>query len=97
LKFCGTVPDLAEGAAAARSPARLRRTNAEALRPDRRPPHQPVDRGGVLEKLKAIAAPRRSPHKLIEEIDRNRSAEARSANISSAIRVLILEHLTGLR
>ena len=50
------------------------------------------------EKLKAIAARRRiSLNKLIEEIDRNRSAEARSANLSSTVRVFILEQLTGLR
>ena len=50
------------------------------------------------EKLKAIAARRRiSLNKLIEEIDRNRSAESKSANLSSTIRVFILEHLTGLR
>jgi predicted DNA-binding ribbon-helix-helix protein len=50
------------------------------------------------EKLKAIAARRRiSLNKLIEEIDRNRSAEAKSANLSSAIRIFILEHLTGVR
>ena len=50
------------------------------------------------EKLKAIAARRRiSLNKLIEEIDRNRSVESKSANLSSTIRVFILEHLTGLR
>ena len=50
------------------------------------------------EKLKAIAARRRiSLNKLIEEIDRNRSAESKSANLSSTIRVFILEHLSGLR
>jgi predicted DNA-binding ribbon-helix-helix protein len=50
------------------------------------------------EKLKAIAARRRiSLNKLIAEIDRDRSADARAANLSSAIRVFILEHLTGVR
>ncbi len=50
------------------------------------------------EKLKAIAARRRiSLNKLIEEIDRTRSAEAKSANLSSTIRVFILDHLSGLR
>ena len=50
------------------------------------------------QQLKAIAARRRiSLNKLIEEIDRNRSAEAKSANLSSTIRVFILEQLTGLR
>ena len=50
------------------------------------------------EKLKAIAARRRiSLNKLIEEIDRGRSADARSANLSSTVRVFILDQLTGLR
>ncbi len=50
------------------------------------------------ERLKAIAARRRiSMNKLIEEIDRGRGADARSANLSSAVRVFILEHLTGVR
>ena len=50
------------------------------------------------DQLTAIAARRRiSLNKLIEEIDRNRSADQKSANLSSTIRVFILEHLTGLR
>ena len=50
------------------------------------------------QQLKAIAARRRiSLNKLIEEIDRTRSPEQKSANLSSTIRVFILDHLTGLR
>ena len=50
------------------------------------------------EQLKAIAARRRiSMNKLIAEIDRTRGGGARPANLSSAIRVFILEHLTGVR
>ena len=50
------------------------------------------------EQLKAIAARRRiSLNKLIEEIDRTRSADAKPANLSSAIRVFVLEYLTGVR
>ena len=49
------------------------------------------------EQLKAIATRRRiSMNKLIEEIDRTRGG-AKPANLSSAIRVFILEHLTGVR
>jgi predicted DNA-binding ribbon-helix-helix protein len=49
--------------------------------------------------LKAIAARRRiSMNKLIEEIDRSRGGTpGRRTNLSSSIRVFILEHLTGLR
>jgi predicted DNA-binding ribbon-helix-helix protein len=46
------------------------------------------------EQLKAIAERRRiSLNKLIEEIDRARSAEEKPANLSSAIRVFVLRHL----
>lgn len=49
------------------------------------------------ERLKAIAARRRiSMNKLIAEIDRTRGG-AKPTNLSSAIRVFILEHLTGVR
>ncbi len=49
------------------------------------------------EQLKAIAARRRiSLNKLIAEIDRTRGG-AKPTNLSSAIRVFILEHLTGVR
>ena len=92
------VPDLAVGAAGRRPPADA---------PHKRKKHSVLIAGhrtslsieaAFWEKLKAIAARRRiSLNKLIEEIDRNRSAEAKSANLSSTIRVFILEHLTGLR
>ena len=91
--------DLALGGAAGRRP------HADA--PHKRQKHSVLIAGhrtslsiehAFWEKLKAIAARRRiSLNKLIEEIDRNRSAEAKSANLSSTIRVFILEHLTGLR
>ena len=48
--------------------------------------------------LKAIAARRRiSLNKLIAEIDQTRGGPAKPTNLSSAIRVFILEHLTGVR
>ena len=48
--------------------------------------------------LKIIAERRRiSLNKLIEEIDRSRSAEDKPANLSSAIRLFILQQLTGVR
>ena len=48
--------------------------------------------------LQAIAARRRiSLNKLIAEIDRSRGGTAKPTNLSSAIRVFILEHLTGVR
>ena len=50
------------------------------------------------DQLKAIAGRRRiSMNKLIAEIDRTRGAHAEPANLSSAIRIFILEHLTGVR
>ena len=49
------------------------------------------------DQLKAIAARRRiSMNKLIGEIDTARGG-ARPTNLSSAIRVFVLEHLTGVR
>ncbi len=49
------------------------------------------------DQLKAIAARRGiSMNKLIAEIDRTRGG-AKPSNLSSAIRVFILEHLTGVR
>jgi predicted DNA-binding ribbon-helix-helix protein len=48
------------------------------------------------EQLKAIAGRRRiSLNKLIEEIDRTRSTEDKPANLSSAIRLFVLQHLTS--
>jgi predicted DNA-binding ribbon-helix-helix protein len=92
------VPDPAVGAAGRRPPVDA---------PHKRRKHSVLIAGhrtslsieaAFWEKLKAIAARRRiSLNKLIEEIDRNRSAEARSANLSSTVRVFILEQLTGLR
>jgi len=50
------------------------------------------------EQLKAIAERRRiSMNKLIEEIDRSRSAEDKPANLSSAIRLFVLRQLTSAR
>ncbi len=50
------------------------------------------------QQLKAIAARRRiSLNKLIAEIDRSRGNTGKPTNLSSSIRVFILEHLTGLR
>jgi len=50
------------------------------------------------QQLKAIAARRRiSLNKLIEEIDRSRGGTGKPTNLSSSIRVFILEHLTGVR
>ena len=50
------------------------------------------------EQLKAIAARRRiSLNKLIAEIDRSRGGRGKPTNLSSSIRVFILEHLTGVR
>jgi predicted DNA-binding ribbon-helix-helix protein len=46
------------------------------------------------DQLKAIADRRRtSINKLIEEIDRSRSRDAKPANLSSAIRVFVLDQL----
>jgi predicted DNA-binding ribbon-helix-helix protein len=48
------------------------------------------------DQLKAIAGHRRiSLNKLIEEIDRTRSTEEKPANLSSAIRLFVLQHLTS--
>jgi predicted DNA-binding ribbon-helix-helix protein len=48
------------------------------------------------EQLKAIAGRRRiSLNKLIEEIDRTRSTEDKPANLSSAIRLFVLQQLTS--
>jgi len=48
--------------------------------------------------LKAIAARRRiSLNKLIAEFDRSRGGTGKPTNLSSSIRVFILEHLTGVR
>jgi predicted DNA-binding ribbon-helix-helix protein len=48
------------------------------------------------EHLKAIAGRRRiSLNKLIEEIDRTRSTEEKPANLSSAIRLFVLQQLTS--
>jgi predicted DNA-binding ribbon-helix-helix protein len=50
------------------------------------------------DQLKAIAARRRiSLNKLIAEIDRSRGGSGKPTNLSSSIRVFILEQLTGLR
>ena len=51
------------------------------------------------QQLKAIAARRRiSLNKLIAEIDRSRGGTpGKPTNLSSSIRVFILEHLTGVR
>ena len=51
------------------------------------------------EQLKAIAGRRRiSMNKLIAEIDRSRGGTpGKPTNLSSSIRVFILEHLTGVR
>ena len=50
------------------------------------------------EQLKAIAGRRRiSLNKLIEEIDRTRSTEDKPANLSSAIRLFVLQQLTSTR
>ena len=50
------------------------------------------------EQLKAIAERRRiSLNRLIEEIDRSRGGIGKPTNLSSSVRVYILEHLTGVR
>jgi predicted DNA-binding ribbon-helix-helix protein len=94
------VPDLAVGGAAD--------SRAPADPPHKRRKHSVLIAGhrtslsieeAFWEQLKAIAARRRiSLNKLIAEIDRSRGGTpGKPTNLSSSIRVFILEHLTGVR